>query len=210
SIRALADAGANVIVDDLYFYEPMFADSPTAQAVDDVVARGVAYFSAAGNFADHSYQSTFVAGRTLGDGAIAADPGLHFFGGTTHDFQPGPGVDDLQQITIPAGQKLNIGLQWDSPYRSTSPTSPGPANDLDFYLLNSAGDRVVAMGATDNIGRDPSEGFSYQNTSMTAVKYNLMIVKNAGADPGLIKYWIDTNHNSLTIDEYATHSSTVF
>jgi hypothetical protein len=210
NIRALADAGANVIVDDLYFYEPMFADSPTAQAVDDVVARGVAYFSAAGNFADHSYQSTFVHGRTLADGAIAADTGLHFFGGITHDFNPGPGVDDLQQITIPAGQTLNIGLQWDSPYRSTSPRSPGSANDLDFYLLNSAGDRVVAMGATDNVGGDPAEGFSYKNAAMTPVTYNLMIVKDAGADPGLIKYWIDTNHNSPTIDEYATHSSTCF
>ena len=45
-IRALATAGSQVIVDDIiYFAEPMFEDGIIAQAVDDVHADGVAYFS---------------------------------------------------------------------------------------------------------------------------------------------------------------------
>ena len=50
NIRALANAGAKVIVDDVtYFNEPMFQDGPIAAAVNDVTAQGVTYFSSAAN-----------------------------------------------------------------------------------------------------------------------------------------------------------------
>jgi hypothetical protein len=62
-IRNLADpskGNAKVLVDDIiYFTEPFFQDSVVAQAVDDVVTnRGVSYFSAAGNGARQTYEST--------------------------------------------------------------------------------------------------------------------------------------------------------
>ncbi len=50
NIRALAAAGAEVVVDDVgYFQEPFFQDGPVAVAINDVVAGGASYFSAAGN-----------------------------------------------------------------------------------------------------------------------------------------------------------------
>ena len=58
-IIELADvAGAEVIVDDvIYFAEPMFQDGIIAQAVDQVKAQGVAYFSSAGNGGRNSWDS---------------------------------------------------------------------------------------------------------------------------------------------------------
>lgn len=59
-ILALADAGAQVINDDLLYYaEPMFQDGVIAQAIDQVKARGVSYFSSVGNDARAAYESPF-------------------------------------------------------------------------------------------------------------------------------------------------------
>ena len=59
-IIELADAGADVIVDDVrYFAEPFFMDGMIAQAVDIVTGRGVPYYSSAGNQARNSYEHDF-------------------------------------------------------------------------------------------------------------------------------------------------------
>ena len=50
NIRALASAGADIIVDDFtYFNEPAYQDGVIAKAVNDVRAAGVDYFSSAAN-----------------------------------------------------------------------------------------------------------------------------------------------------------------
>src|SRR5947208_12952037 len=60
NIIALASAGANVLVDDFTFLtEPMFQDGIVAQAVDQVVALGIPYFSAAGNLGHSSYEQGY-------------------------------------------------------------------------------------------------------------------------------------------------------
>lgn len=59
-IRQLKQENCDVIVDDVTFItEPFFQDGVVSQAVDEVAAQGVSYFSAAGNFGSRSYHSTF-------------------------------------------------------------------------------------------------------------------------------------------------------
>src|SRR6185437_7926504 len=59
---AQGGAGADVIVDDIsYFDEPFFQDGIVAQAINNVVTNSnVAYFSAAGNVDNQAYESANV------------------------------------------------------------------------------------------------------------------------------------------------------
>ena len=83
-IIALANAGCDVIVDDLSFFaQPDFEDGLIASAVNQVSQAGITYITAAGNAADHNFQADF-----SGEGSI---------GGPTrnvHRFPDGGGLRD--------------------------------------------------------------------------------------------------------------------
>ncbi len=64
-IEELADAGCNILVNDItYINEPFFTDGIIAQTVDLVSNLGVSYFSAAGNHGNKSYQSNFTEAKS--------------------------------------------------------------------------------------------------------------------------------------------------
>ena len=129
NIRALADkthaCGADVIVDDVgYFAEPFFGDGVISDAVDDVAAQGVHYFSSAGNgSSQQAYQAPLriVAPDRAGDRSdinlAGVDPSL--YQGGFQDFDPGPGVDVAMDEALGFdGKDPGVGildLQWDDP-----------------------------------------------------------------------------------------------
>ncbi|HAA29490.1 MAG TPA: hypothetical protein DCE56_19590 [Cyanobacteria bacterium UBA8553] len=222
-IKDLEEVGANVIVDDVSVYrEPFFQDGIIAQAVDEVVGQDVAYFSSAGNFERTSYESTFRSSGQRIDGAIA------------HDFDPGSGVDFLQQISVrnralgdPAdpsdddpAKELVIALQWDSPFLSANPASGGASNDLNIYLLDDTGTRILARQTNRNIGRDAVEVLTFRNlntidpnnAATEFTQFNLVITSRSGAFPSHLKYIADVRNepvDEVTIDEFGTDSPTV-
>ena len=208
NIQSLAAAGAKVIVDDtIYLDEPFFQDGIIAQSVNNVVAGGVAYFSSAGNLGRDSYQSAFRAGPIFAQGSIPSASGPPFLGGTAHNFDFGGGTDVFQRISLPDGGGFTMSFQWDSPAFSVS-GAPGSPNDLDVYVLNADASRVVAGSIFDNGGNDPIEVFSFINNTGAAADFNIMIVKFAGANPGLIKYVLFSFDG--TIQEFATNSGTLY
>ena len=198
----LANAGARVITDDvIYFAEPMFQDGPIAQAVDQVKALGVSYFSAAGNQARTSYESQFRPSGTsfnIGFGLEEA-----------HDFDPGPGVDTCQQITLPGGgQTSAVSFQWDQPFASASVGAPGSQSDLDIVLTDAACNNLNINSADPNVGRDPVEVFGVINNGQTAA-VGLRILRRSGPNPGLMKTVL-FGSSSLTINEFGTRSGASF
>lgn len=197
-IRDLATAGADVIVDDVInLGEPMFQDGIVAQAVDEVVANGVPYFSSAGNTARRSYESAFNPSGTM----------QSLLGKTYewHDFDPGAGVDILQEITISEGDTAQFSFQWDEPFFSVSGGS-GSTSDIDIFLAN--GSNIIAGGNASNIGGDAVEVFSYTNPENSGnTSFNLIIGNAGGPNPGLMKY---VEFGGITINEYDTASPTSF
>lgn len=201
---------ADVIVDDVFYpTEPFFQDGIIAQAVDRVVAAGVSYFALAGNHSRKSYQEGFVpSGLT--------EP---MFGGELHDFDPGPGVDALQSITVPVGATVRFSFQWDQPYFSVS-GAPGSASDHDIFVFDATGGTVLASGATDNVGGDPIEVFSFTNDGSVDVdgtpgpdtSFNLAISNFFGPHAGTLKYIALVNGalSAFTVNEFDTASGTIY
>jgi hypothetical protein len=193
-------AGADVIVDDvIYFAEPMFQDGIIAQAVDEVVADGVAYFSSAGNSARHAYESAFTPSGQF----------ERTFGGEYHDFDPGSGVDVFQSVTVPVGATLFVAFQWDSPFFSLG-NAAGSSNDLDIWLLDANGKRVLAESTEANVGLDPLEILSFTNEGLSPTdSFNLAISKFAGPDADLMKYvWFGSSE--VQFNEYDTASGSIY
>ena len=187
-------AGADVIVDDvIYFAEPMFQDGIIAQAINTVVANGATYFSSAGNNARTSWEGTF------------RPSGTFLSGRQLHDFDPGPGVDTFQSITVPFGETVYFSFQWDSPFFSVSGGSGSP-NDLDFFVLDSTGTSILASATTNNLGGDAVEVVGFTNFSGGS-SLNVAIGLAGGTAPNLMK-WV--GFGDPVVNEYATNSATAY
>ena len=204
NIQLLANSGSDVIVDDVgWLTVPYFQDGVIAQSVDTVVAAGVPYFSSAGNSADESYESAFVASGVTGDG------GREF-----HDFDPGAGVVTQQEWEVVVGGSMTLGFQWDQPFASLG--GPGSTNDVDLSLIGADGTTVVASAVTNNVGGDPMEilrfvndgSYNLDGDGSSDTSFFLRVELVSGAAPGLMKTINFGNGSSIAA--FATNSSTDF
>lgn len=171
NIRALAgvqglpnsrtDFAAQIIVDDVqYFNEGMFSDTVIAQAVDDVTAMGVSYFSSAGNTPPtQGYASDL---RLVpNDGNATAGTNINLTGvnpalyaGGFHNFKT-VGKDIAQTITLTSGRQARIVMQWDDPYDVT-PTTLGPV------ILQQNGTLSPSTPQVNFVFSNPTIGKQYQ------------------------------------------------
>ncbi len=212
-------AGADVIVDDVfYFAEPFFQEGPIAVAADNVAASGAAYFSAAGN--DNLIDSS---GRDIASWEAPsfrdapecpADLGASASRERCMDFNPGEGSDNTFGLTVAAGVTLTVDLQWAEPRN-------GVSTDIDVWLLDSSGKRIKEKGAYvrsfyDNPGgsQEPFEFFQWTNSAGSSREVQLAVVRcfgecNPSADSGTaprLKFMFLQNGGGVTATEYPESS----
>ena len=181
-IQELArDFAADVIVDDvLYFDEPFFQDSVIARAVDAVHDQGVVYVAAAGNSSDRSYDAPF---RDSGQTGFYQPLGQT----KRHDFDPGPGVDVFQKLTLPPFAVTILVLQWSEPFVSASTASPpvGAASDYDLMVYTTETPAplhfadVFESSDAFNVGGDAFEAVRLVNPSPTPLDVYLAVERFA-------------------------------
>ena len=135
NIAALAAAGCDIIVDDVfYLVEAPFQDDVVAQAVNDFTDDGGLYFSAAGNSGNFNDDTS---GVWEGDFLPGTAPPV-LLGADVHDF--GAGTTNLIQVDSPSF----FVLWWSDALGASD-------NDYDLYLLNPTGTGVfdASEGAQD-------------------------------------------------------------
>ena len=223
-IQALATAGAKVIADDIgYFDEPFFQDGLVAQAVDAVEAAGVAYFSAAGNDSDLSYENTAPSFATVaGSGSMSGERLLNF--DTT-------GATDTTTLPvtvppIPPGDFVAIVVEWDQPYVTGATGSPGASSSIDLCVSGTTGSTTVtdydgnAVSCTgaNSTGVDPVQilivgnpANAAGNTAQQSLAIQVGLAANANGTivPGRILVSVEDDGLGSTITSFATNSATI-
>ncbi len=220
-IGRLAAAGATVEADDVgYFDEPFFQDGIVAQAIDSVEAQGVAYFSAAGNDSNLSYENTTPVFGTLSNSAPNSGEVLLNFDASAHT------TTTALPVTIPPlapGGLVAVVLEWDQPYVTGAPGSGGATSALDLCITGASGSDVifdldgnsVSCTGPNSAGVDPVQvliiGNSAANTSNSvATTVNLMAgLADGTSPPGRIKIAVEDDGAGASINAFQTHSGTL-
>lgn len=202
NIEELAEEGADVIADDVFYLEePFFQDGPVASAVDKAVEAGATYFSAAGNDSLADSEGHQIASWETPEfrdtGSCPAEVkalGAEFNASHCLDFDPGPGVDKTFGIKVEGHEFLTVDLQWDEPWN-------GVETDLDAFLLDANG-KLVEAAFADNLeeGR-PDEIMQWLNSSSSTRTVQLVINRFAGASPRL-KFGLLQNGGGVEGTEY--------
>lgn len=213
NIRALADAGADVIVDDVsYFAEPMFQDGVIADAVNDVTAQGVVYYSSAGNNniidSGNDVGSWEAPAFRLSELSPSCPTETPDYATTCMNFDPA-GDDNTYGIRLGDDRTLTIELQWAQP-------QSGVTTDLDMYLLGT-GATSIPKSENFNVSntQKPYEALTYTNTSGAAKNLDLVINRcdtdcdSDGGDsetPRLKLIFLENGEADVVPTEYTTSS----
>ena len=150
NILALRQAGCNIIIDDVtYFDESPFQDGILAKAVNQVTTNGVLYFSAAGNGGNlASGTSGTWEGDFVNGGSVSASSPIYHWdsSGELHNF----GGLTYNKVTY-ADEYSRMDLFWSDPLGASD-------NDYDLFVLNSTGSAVVdGSNNTQDGTQDPYE-----------------------------------------------------
>jgi hypothetical protein len=202
NIESLAEAGAGVIVDDVFYQEePFFQDGQVAAAVKKVVEAGTTYFSAAGNNNLIDEEGHDIASWETPEfrDAQGCPPEVEVIpdanGSHCLDFNPGAQTDTTFGMRVEPGATLSVDLQWDEPWN-------GVGTDLDAFLLDSDGD-LIAQSREKNVqvSQMPFEPLVWTNISATPKTVQLAVNRVSGGSPA-VKFALIENGGGVEATEY--------
>ena len=174
NIEALCDAGADVIVDDVgYFQEAVFQDDLIAQGVNAAVADGCYFFSAAGNDGNLNDGTSGVWEGDYDAGTALTLDGENV--GVRHEFESGVEENTLASGSFGFGGYWGgvIVLQWADPWGAS-------ANDYDLFLVDALGNVIESSTDTQDGSQDPIE--SIETGIFDDDDLRLVVVKASGSD----------------------------
>ncbi len=197
NIRALKAHGADVIVDDVFYYnEPAYQNGPIGVAVSDVVAGGAAFFSAVGN------ENETLGGHPVGSyeaQSFRPTPCPYDVVGTCHDFDASTTVDPTFGFTIPAGGDLNLTLKWDEPWN-------GVLTDYDLRYFVGGVEVAYSLNNNPSGTKQPFEAINATvTTSQTPVE---VVVSRRAESTATPRFKLEHIRSDLSAAEYTTPTGT--
>jgi hypothetical protein len=189
-IRELAiDYGCQIIVDDIFVTEPFFQDGPISQAISEVTALGVTYFTAANNDSNYGYQADYhpVAFDTL-DATVPEATRQLLAGKTLHHFNFGTAEPPVafQRITRHGVGPAAFNLQWAQPWGAN-------ASDVKLMFFD-AEFNAIATGIENPTGTWPAAQLPALSVLGAAQNdFYVAIVHEAGVSPDYLKWILITN-----------------
>lgn len=206
---------SDVIVDDVsYFAEPMFMPGIVEQAAENAVARGIPFFSSAGNQSNFGFMFDFV------DSSGADDTATPPSGADLHRWHTGT---PFLPVELEPGAGFRAFLEWNQPWGSLVPN--GAEIDLNFYITRAPTvasirdslfdtDVQQVMFSINGQGKtgypigDPAESVAYTNTTGQKETVYLAIDHLHGMQDGIpqidgapLKCFVKFFLNTATIDE---------
>ncbi len=205
NIRALQQAGASVIVDDIsYFIEPFYQDGPVSVAIQDVISRGAMYFTSAGNSNGVDQAGNLIASYEAPYRPTPCPDVVAGFGVDCQSFNPA-GDDATFGMAVAPGGGFTMVFQWAQPWG-------GVETDLDIIVLNANGVPIAGSLDTNNAdgSQRPMEAFSYVNRTGDVEIVYLLIGRPSGPPTGALKYVMLRSAGILATEYNATNSSDTF
>lgn len=189
NIIALANAGCRVIVDDVSYSEEFaFQDGIIAQAVNQVTAAGVIYFSSAANSGNLTSGTSGTWEGDFKDGGPIN--GLLAMAGATgrlHDFGTPSAPQTYDVLTVATN---DVVLHWSDPAGHS-------ANDYDVFILNASGTQLYGYSNNTQDGTgDPIEEVYAGDGNVFPAGSRIVVVKFSGATRAM---HIDTERGQLSI-----------
>jgi hypothetical protein len=202
-IEDLVDAGADVVVDDVaYFEEPFFQEGPVAAAATTVSEEGNTYLSAAGNdnlFDGEGNEIASWEAPAFRD-AGACPPAVKTLSGfqAEHclDFNPAAATDRTFGIRVEPEETLTLDLQWAEPWF-------GVETDLDAFLLDANGELLTAS-FEENVAETqrPVEVLQWTNPSSSERVVQFVVNRFSGTADPRVKFIFLQNGGGVSGTEY--------